>query len=75
MTLLSYGTQVKVVKLIDETGDTNLIGSIGKVIDHTEDEKFHVIEFDLNTVPADHPKYDKEAYRVDNFYFDELEIV
>lgn len=82
MTKIAQGKYVKVVKGTDDTFDSQYLGMVGFVVDHNEngqtgntpDDPLHQVSFDLNTVPQDSPLYDKEAFVVESFWSEELEI-
>lgn len=79
----ALNSKVKVVKAIDDTFDQSYLGMEGVVIDYntncmtgnTKADPLYTVRFNLNTVPKTHSKYVADAFMIENFWHEELEII
>lgn len=79
----ALNSRVKVIKGVDDTFDQSFLGMDGIVIDHntnqmtgnTNTDPLYRVQFDLNTVPVGHPQYDAKAVSIQDFWFEELQLL
>ncbi len=71
------GTKVKVNRVINESDSfhASFVGAHGTTISYDTTSCFYDVKFDNNTVPKGHPLYIKDAFTVEQFLYEELEVV